>query len=157
MKKNGIVFLILVVSLTILLTGCGSSTTKQVASAKQNYVDDKIAVMTVDLSDGYSVDFATGAAYFYKGGKIEDNEVIAHAFIITKAAYDDEISYFTGDNKLEGKFKDLKDGIYSYTTDDSVEYFFPTNDDLYMKVVVGKEYKAEADSIYKRFSAERDE
>ena len=155
MKKNSIIYLVLVVSLIILLTGCGSNT-KQVASAKQTVDGDQIAIMTVDLSDGYSVEFASGAAYFYKGGEIEDSKVIAHAFIITKESYDGEITYFQTNSELEGKFKDLKNGVYSYTTKETVEYFFPSNDDLYMKVVVQKDFLKDADSIYKRFSADAD-
>ena len=50
--------------------------------------------------------------------------------------------------------KSIDKGTYSYTTDDNVEYFFSSNDDLYLKVVVQKEYKKDADSIYTRFSAE---
>ena len=157
MKKRGAFYLFLVVIFAFILTGCDTEVeevTKQTAAAKVVYAEDQNALMMVELTDGYSVEFATGAAYFYKGDKIEDSDIIAHAFVISKAEYDEEIGYFEDNTELEGTFDDLDNGTYSYTTDDSVEYFFSSNDDLYMKVVIGKEYIDDADSIYSRFSAE---
>ena len=159
MKKYRLFFIFVILSFVFFITGCSSNTesVKQSATAKQVYGEDQTAIMTVDLTDGYSVEFSSGAAYFYKGDSIDDSEVLAHAFVISIADYDEEISYFQDNDDLEGEFKDLEDGFYSYKTEESIEYFFPTNDDLYLKVVVGKEALDDADSIYTRFSAMAEE
>jgi len=156
-KKHSIIYLLLAVTFAFLLTGCGigkNDSTRQSAAAKLTYSEDQKALMTVDLTDGYSVEFVSGAAYFFQGDKLEDSNVIAHAFVISKNDYEEEINYFKDNKDLEGTFKNIDKGTYSYTTDDNVEYFFSSNDDLYLKVVVQKEYKKDADSIYTCFSAE---
>ena len=155
MRKNIIVYLLVIISFVFIITGCSSkdSSVKQSAAAKVTVGEEQTALMKVDLTDGYSVEFATGAAYFYKGDSIDDSNVIAHAFVINKNEYDEEISYYKGKDDLEGEFKDLEDGVYSYKTKENAEYYFPSNNDFYWKVVVQKELLEEADSIYTRFSA----
>ena len=136
--------------MTGILAGCSAASTdvKQTASAKQIYGDDQVAIMTVDLSGGYSVEFASGAAYFYKGEPSED--VAAFGYIITKEEYDEEIAYLS-ENAEDAK--DLGDGIYSYDG----AYYFPADDDLFIKVAVQESAMDDADSIFTRFTAHKDE
>ncbi len=109
--------------------------------------------MTVDLTDGYSVEFASGAAYFYKGEASDENEVAAYAYVISKEEYDEEIAYLTADRSSGKDFKDLGDGVFSDSEEESCVYFFPTEDGLFMKVAVQKAGMDEAKSIFPRFSA----
>ena len=140
--------------MTCLIAGCGSSNdaVKQTASANQSVGDGEVAVMTVDLTDGCSVEFASGAAYFYKGEANEEN-LAAHAFVVTKKEYDEEVAYLAGSADYKDKFKDLGNGIYSCADESSCEYFFPAEDGFYIKVVVQESALGDADSIYQRFSA----
>ncbi len=86
--------------------------------------------MTVDLAGGYSVEFASCAAYFYKGDTLDESNTIAHAFVIDKTSFEEQTSYYKNNSDLEGDYKKAKDGTYSYKTEDSAEYFFVSNDDL---------------------------
>ena len=139
--------------MAVILAGCNSSGSdvKQIASAKQIYGDDQVAIMTVDLSGGYSVEFASGAAYFYKGEPSED--VAAFGYIITKEEYDEEIAYLTENDEISNEVSDLGDGIYSYDG----AYYFPADDGLFIKVAVQENAMDDADSIYTRFTAHKDE
>ena len=160
MKKNIIIYMTLLLSFVFIITGCSTkkeTSDKQSAAAKQQVSENQSAIMTVDLTGGYSVEFATGAAYFYKGDTLDESETIAHAYVIDKTSFEEETSYFENNDDLEGDYKKLKDGTYSYKTESNAEYFFSTNDNLYMKVVVQKDFLSEADSIYTRFSANADE
>ncbi len=134
-----------------LFAGCGSSNgeVKQTASAKQVVSEDQEAYMTVDLTGGYSVEFATGAAYFYKGEATDENDVAAFGYVISKEEYDEEIAYLKGNEETQGELKDLGNGVYSYDGD----YFFPSEDGFFMKVSVQEDAMSEAESIYPRFTA----
>ena len=156
MKKARYIALIAAAVLVIcMVTGCGSSgdAAKSTATAKQVVGDKQEALMTVDLTGGYCVEFASGAAYFYKGEPSDENEVIAFGYVLTKKEYDEEVAYITSDKVEADEVKDLGDGVYSYGTD----FFFPTEDGFYMKVAVQEAGADEADSIYPRFSARASE
>lgn len=160
MKKNIIIYLALVLSFVLITTGCGTkneTSVKQSAAAKQLVNENQSAIMTVDLTGGYSVEFASGAAYFYKGDTLDESDTIAHAFVIDKTTFEEETSYFENNSDLEGDYKKLKDGTHLYKTKDEAEYFFASKDNLYLKVVVQKDFLDEADSIYARFEAKADE
>lgn len=155
MKRKWILIGLALVTMISLFAGCASAGkgVKQTASAKQTVGENGTAVMTVDLTDGYSVEFASGAAYFYKGEASDENEVAAYAYVISKEEYDEEIAYLTADRSSGKDFKDLGDGVFSDNEEESCVYFFPTEDGLFMKVAVQKAGMNEAKSIFPRFSA----
>ena len=161
MKKNRkwIWTSVLLIMMLCLLAGCGSSgdDVKQTAAAKQAVGEDQVAVMTVDLSGGYSVEFATGAAYFYKGEATDENDPIAYAYVITKEEYDEELAYVKSEKKYKDALTEMEDGLYSVSDEVSCAYYFPTEDGFCMKVVVQESGLEEADSIYVRFTAHGDE
>lgn len=158
MKKRWFLIGLALVTMIGLFAGCASTdkTVKQTASAKQIVGENGTAVMTVDLTDGYSVEFASGAAYFYKGEPTDENEVLAFGYVLSKEEYDEEISYLTANNTSGDDFKDLGEGVYSNGSEDSCDFYFPTEDGLFMKVAVQKAGMAEAKSIFPRFSAENE-
>ena len=151
--------LITAMLIACILTGCGSETpenggVRQTASAKQITDSGQEAVLTADLSGGYSVAFASGAAYFYKGEATDSNDPVAFAYVIDRDAYDKEIEYLTNpDNAIEGEVRKLGDGVYSYDG----TFFFPSEDGFCIKVAVQSKGLADADTIYPRFSAEKPE
>ncbi len=145
------------------LAGCGSSKEAEkepapeiriTATAKQLLADDTAALMTVDLTGGYSVEFATGAAYFYKGDASGGSTLAGFGFVITEQEYTDEVAYLLENpNAEDGELKDLGNGAYSY----GGQYYFPAEDDVCIKVVVEEAAMDEADSIWPRFTARRDD
>ena len=161
MKSKKVLLVAFALVLTMcLVAGCGSSNSgeKQTASAWQTVGDgDKQAVMTVDLTGGYSVEFATGAAYFYKGEPSDDNEVLAFGYVITEKEYNDEVSYFQNNDEYKDALQDLGDGVYCYSEETGAQYFMPAEDGFYLKIAVQEAGMDEADSIYPRFSADSGE
>lgn len=156
MKKTKWLCIFIAAAMSLFLfAGCGSSGngSKQTAAAKQMVDGKQQALMTVDLTGGYSVEFASGAAYFYKGEAADDNEPAAFAYVITKKEYDKEIAYLKKTYEKDGELKDLGNGTYSYNG----QYFFPSDDGFYIKVAVQENAMKDADSIYPRFSAEKAE
>lgn len=151
MKKKILLGIVMLVGL-FTLAGC-SNDVKHSASAKLNVGENDSAVMTVDLTGGYSVEFASGAVYFYEGEP--SDETYAHGFVITKEEYEEEYNYFEGKDDLEGEYKSLEDGGFYYKDDSSVEYFFPSEDGYYVKVVVNETDLSKANEIYTRFSASK--
>ncbi len=159
-NKRWLWIVLALLTLTLLSAGCSSTpaqTVKETASAKQVLDENQTVIMTADLTGGYSVEFASGAAYFYKGEAGEENEPIAFAYVISKEEYDSEIAYLTGEQTSDSEFKDLGNGLYSNGGASGCDYFFPTEDGLYMKVAVEEAGMKEAESIYPRFSAHKDQ
>ena len=151
MKKR---FLLVILMLACLFafTGCGKDASHS-ASAKLNVGDNGVAIMTVDLTGDYSVEFASGAVYFYEG-EVSD-ETLAHGFIITEDEYNDEVKYFEEKEDLDGEYKKLEDGGFYYKDASYIEYFVPSKDGYYVKVVVNDTDLSKANDIYTRFEASK--
>lgn len=151
MKKKLLLGIVMLVGL-FTLVGC-SNDVKHSASAKLNVGENDAAIMTVDLTGGYSVEFASGAVYFYEGEPSEDT--LAYGYIITKEEYEEELNYFDSKEDLEGEYKKLTDGGFYYKDNSSVQYFFPSNDGYYVKVAFENNDLSEANEIYTRFKASK--
>ena len=107
MKKKFLFVMLMLVGL-FAFTGC-SNDVKHSASAKLNVGENAAAIMTVDLTGGYSVEFASGAVYFYEGEP--SDETLAHGYIITEDEYNDEVKYFDENDDLDGEYKKLDNGF----------------------------------------------
>ena len=146
MKK--IVALVGVIIMMFAFAGCGSSggdaAGPQTATATLDR-DSNPIVLTVDLSDGWSVDFASGAAYLYDGPEGGDVPSVAMAMSLEKDVYEGYIK----DAKDQPNYKELENAV-SYTEDDgTTDYFTKVGDKAYLMVTVVKD--ADADAVFARF------
>lgn len=116
----------------------------QTASATLDQGTNEVNV-TVDLSDGWSVDFAPGAVYLYDGPNDEGVEAVAIGLTLDKEVYDDYIKDAKGN---EDYYEE--DGITFFTDDDgSANYVFEVSDSSYFMISVdGNE---DADEVFNRF------
>ena len=154
--KRKIFLGLLALTMIFTITGCKTSEkpVKQIASAYQTVTGEgQRAILSADLTGGYSIEFASGAGYFYKGEPSDENDPIAHVYVISKGEYDEEVEFMEEHKDLGDEVLNLGDGIYSYNVGSSIQYFLPTNDNLCLKVVVYEQAFSYADSVYPRFSA----
>lgn len=93
MKK--IVLPLLALCMVMLLTACGGSgeqSGKQTAQAYLNQDSKAVIVTTVDLTDGWSVEFARGAAYIYDTEITEGLESTAMLVTLDKQVYEEDMA-----------------------------------------------------------------
>ncbi len=148
MKKMIILIAVLVLAMMMAIAGCGTEEQASTATARLTE-GDHTTMATVDLSGGWSVQFATGAVYLYEG--VNDGEVDCTAMVVTleKKVYDE---YVTG-YKDEESYKQ-SDGKITYIDPDTSETVFmvTTENDMYYKVTVAE--GVDADAVLTRLTLE---
>ena len=130
MKRKSLLIVIALLLMTLLITACtsgsGGETVKQTATAWVENGGER-ALATVDLTGGWSVEFAPGAIYLYDKEIKEDTPSIAMAIVLEQQVYDD----YYNDNKDKEGFEE-KDGICSFIEeyDGTTNYLFMADDKL---------------------------
>ena len=154
MKKKIIAVIAISLIMIMTLVACGSNSGgasgKQTATAWLSN-DSKRVSTTVELTGGWSVDFAPGACYIYDREIKEDTECIAMGLTLDQEVYDD---YYNG-NKDSESFVE-KDGIYSYKDeyDGSTNYLFMADGDVpFLLDVIGD---ADGEAVMARLSFEKE-
>ena len=94
--------LALILALTMLLAlaacggGKGSEGTGQTQTATNTYrLHGQETVVSVDLSGGWSVEFATGAVYLYDGPNDGERDPVAFGYVITQEEYEEIIAEYS--------------------------------------------------------------
>lgn len=131
----------------ILCTGCQSSenvnTGKQTAEAWLQQGYERTAAR-VDLSGGWSVEFASGAVYLYDKEIGPGVESVAMCVAQEEEVYNDYVKAA----KASDTFKETDDYIY-YEEENECAYLYKLGDACFLITVKDK---ANADNIVKRFS-----
>ena len=140
MKKT--ICVLLAVVMVLALAACGSGKAnggKQTASACLDQ-DGSCVVVSVDLSGGWSVEFARGAAYLYDGEITEGKESVAMLLTLDKDVYEDHLARATADKNQ----KEADGGIY-YTDDGNrAAYLVSLNDSAYILITASNKKDIEA-------------
>ena len=153
MKKR--IYLLLVICLLAALTACGSGSTdeqsgdSQAAGSQtaQAYLDqdtDTPSVVTVDLSGGWSVEYARGAVYLYDGPAGVDVPSVAMLNSLDKNVYEEYIEQANADeNKTEadgGIYFTLyeDEGAYITSVDDAAYFLITSTDADAIKDIVAR-------------------
>ena len=106
--------------------------------------------LTVDLSDGWSVEFAHAAAYLYDGPNDGVKEAIAMGLTLEKQVYDE---YLLNAEEMPGFRSD--DGITTYLEEDGTQdYFFEVDGDSGAYFMVSVVPSADGDLIMSRFAVQ---
>ena len=115
---------------------------KQTASARIDQGGKEVSV-TVDLSDGWSVEFASGALYLYDGPAYPEKEADVIALTLDQEVYDEYIQ--DAENHEDAR---TEDGITAYSEEDGTkDYFFEVGDGsgaFFMISVVNQDEDADA-------------
>lgn len=149
MKKLISMLLVLCVALA-LATGALAEGGVQTASAVLDR-DGEAVVATVELTGGWSVEFAYGAFYLYDGEITEDSDVVAIGMTLEQDVYEE----YLAEAEASDTYRELDDGV-CYTVDDSICYVCPVGSSAYFLLDVAGD--ADGDAVYARIDlmAERD-
>ena len=141
--------LCLVFSMTACSGGSGSDAADSVKQTAEAYLDqDSDAVITVkaDLSGGWSIEYARGAAYIYDSEITEGKSCTGMLITLDKVTYEDWLKTADADeNKREAD-----NGIYftSYEEGDEEGYLTSLDDKAYVLITANKDL---IESVVARF------
>ena len=120
----------------------------QIASAHLDQ-DGKGIDVTIDLSDGWSVEFAAGAFYLYEGPYSEDKESTAMGITLEKQVFEEYCEQAAASDSC----RDL-DGTLVYTADSGENcYLVRVGEDAFMMLTVKPE--TDGDAVFSRVKAQR--
>ena len=121
--------------------GCAKKSTKQTASV---YLDQEgnTVTATVDLSDGYSCDFARGAVYLQD----KDNASAAIAITLEQDVYEDYLSAA----KADANSKEIGGGIM-YQADGEMSFIKPVGESAYFGIFSQNATPAQMEKLIERF------
>ena len=132
----------------LLCTACSSEKTdKQSASAWLTEGNEKVYA-TVDVSDGWSAEFASGAIYFYDEKLQSDTDSVAMCITLSEDVYDEYVE----EAKNNDTMKELDDAIY-FENEEGANYLFE-EEDVHMLLTVKD--KARASEAFSRLSFSED-
>lgn len=126
--------------------GCAKKDSKQTASA---YLDQegKSIEATVDISDGYSCDFARGAVYLYDQENKEGVEAVAMGISLGEEVYSDYLKTAEADaNK-----KELNGGLM-FQADNTMIYITKVSTDSYFGIFADNVTSAQMEKYVSRFT-----
>lgn len=141
MKK---LFLSATVAAALIFCMTAFADVKQSASAYLDQDGNEVCV-TVDLSDGWSVEFARRAVYLYDG---QGEEPAAVGITLDEEVYNGqvEIGKDQKDYTTEG-------GIVAFThPEGSRDYYFAVGEETFFLITVSKDY--DGDTVMSRFTVE---
>ncbi len=134
-------------ALTSCSAGKGSGDPEHRQTATSTYrLDGQETIVSVDLSGGWSVEFATGSVYLYDGPDDGAREPIAFGYVITQQEYEDIIAEY---NSYDS-FSEVGAGvIFDEGEGGSNKYAFAIGNGL--SFLIAADRSADADAIYNRF------
>lgn len=153
MKMKKLLSMLLAVCMLFALTACGSAKTepapaRQIAAARLDQDGNDVDV-TVDLSGGWSVEFAPGAFYLYDKSYDEGLEAAAVAMTLEREVFEG----YCAEADASASRRELN-GARCYKTDDGADaYLIPVGDDAYLMLRVEK--RDDGDAVFARVKAER--
>ncbi|MCR4963512.1 MAG: hypothetical protein K6B40_06520 [Firmicutes bacterium] len=154
MKK--LICLLLVAFVLPAITACGvipgdepasGSAGQQTAAATLDQDGNSIYV-TVDLRDGWSVEFARGAIYLYDGETNGNLEAAAIGVTLDKEVYDEYYNAAVDDES----FKEVEGGVFYTESDGTMDYLSKVGGNAYFLLSVDK--SADGDAVYARVQLE---
>lgn len=135
-------------SFLILCTGCQSSKdeTKEVKQTATAWIseDDVRTSATVDLTGGWSVEFATGAIYIYDKEITPNTDAVAMCITLSEEVYNDHLK----EAKKSDTYKETDDYIY-HKGYDTGEYLYKIGDAYFLISIYDE---SQAEDILKRIS-----
>ena len=130
MKKLVSMMLVLCMALTLIAGAALAEGGKQTASATLDR-DSEPVVATVDLTGGWSVEFASGAFYLYEGEITKDRDADAIGLTLEKDVYEDYMAEATASDSC----REVEGGV-CYETEDETDYVLAVGSDAYFLVAV---------------------
>lgn len=124
---------------------------KQIAS-RSYFFNGRNILVTMDLSDGWSTEFASGAIYLYDGPYYDERETVAYGYLTDQTDYDQNLADY-GDYD---SFTQAEDGALEVTEEDGGNrYIFPVTKYVYFMIV--SKAGADPEAIRQRFDVRLEE
>ena len=137
MKKVLCAFLSVFMVLSMAACGTGNAggaeSGKQTASAYLDQDSDVALEVTVDLSGGWSVEFARGAAYLYDGEIVEGKESVAMLVTLDREVYEEDLAEAMADENR----KEADSGVYYTYYEDEWAYLTSLDDSAFIIITGG--------------------
>ena len=154
MKKSIALFLVAGILFALYLCAGGAGLAeegiegRQVATAWLDQADNEISVM-VELSGGWSVEFAHGALYLYHGDYSEDDEAMAIGMTLDQEVFEE----YCAEAVSSESYREIE-GAQCYTQEDGTSaYLTRVGDDAYFMLCVNE--GVEGDAVFDRIKLER--
>ena len=125
--------------------GCAKKSVKQTASAYLDQEDNTITA-TVDLTDGYSCDFARGAVYLYDKENKEGVDAVAIGITLDEEVYNDYLKASKNDEKA----KEINGGVM-YQADGEMIFITKVSDNAYFGIFAQDTTASKMEKIVERF------
>ena len=152
MKKAITLFLAAGILFAFSLCGAGlaedGTEGRQVATAWLDQAGNEIAI-AVDLTGGWSVEFAHGAIYLYEGEYSEDSEATAIGLTLDQEVFEE----YCAEAAASDSYREI-DGAQYYTQEDGVgAYLTRVGEDAYFMLCVNE--GVDGDGVFARITLER--
>ncbi len=132
-------------------TAASAGEGKQIAS-RSYFFNGRNILVTMDLSDGWSTEFASGAIYLYDGPYYDERETVAYGYLTDQTDYDQNLADY-GDYD---SFTQAEDGALEVTEEDGGNrYIFPVTKYVYFMIV--SKAGADPEAIRQRFDVRLEE
>ena len=131
----------------LICTSCANKSVKQIVSAWL-IEDDKEIYATVDVSDGWSAEFASGAIYIYDEEIAKGTESVGMCITLSEETYNDYLK----EAERSQSVKQHDNALY-YETLETANYLFE-RDGMYMLLTVNDKDKAE--DVFSRLAFSKD-
>ncbi|WP_027869764.1 hypothetical protein [Eubacterium sp. AB3007] len=156
MNRKKLICFILTICMVLVFTACGSGSKdsgsqggKQTAEAYLDQDGNAPVTVIVDISGGWSVEFARGAAYLYDGEIVEGKDSTAMLITLDKEVYDE----YMEEAKAASDFKEGYNGVF-YTGSDEAVYLTSVDDSAFIRISANKD--ADIEAITSRFTLSLD-
>ena len=139
----------LAISLFFIVFICSGCTTKKSGAANLFNFNNKEVLVTLDLKDGWYVEFGENGTYLYD--QIPDNktDAVAYGVYVSKEDYENDLD---GYKKSKG-YKEIENGIY-FEEDTLSKYIISIDDNIYYEIIIHKNANYNPDKVFKRFKVE---
>jgi len=124
--------------------GCAKKSVKQTATAYLDQEENTVTA-TVDLSDGYSCEFARGAVYLYD----QENKSIATGLTLGQDVYEDYLAAA----KADANSKELDGGVM-FQRDGEMIFVKTVGESAYFGVFADNATPAQMEKLVARFTVE---
>lgn len=150
MKSGKMICVLLTVCMALAVTACGTNgkvgSQKQTASAYLDQSENTAVEVTVDLSGGWSVEFARGAAYLYDSEITDGKEGVAMLITLDRDVYEEDMAEAVADKN----HKETDSGVYYTRYGNEGAYLTALNDSAY--ILITAKNRADLEAIVSRFA-----
>ena len=140
--RKFICFSLMLLLSIFILTGCSKSNS---GAANLFSFNNKEVLVTLDLKDGWFVEFGINGTYLYDQVPNNDTKAVAYGVYVSKEDYNQLLDEY---KKAKG-YKEIENGIF-FKEEPLSKYIIKISDDIYYEIIV-EDNNYNANDVFKRF------